>query len=351
MTNPFVTASAQELLSALETAGRTAPLELIRACMSRRHDLTPGLLDMLATPPDENWAPDDARWYAPIHAGHLLIFFREPEAIPIFMQLLRDPQSEHLFDWFGTKLASYGLGILTPLSDLLNDTDAPEVVRLSTTETFEQLVAEFPTERARVIDILRRALPPLDKNGALEIPKPRPAKPSIVWTAIATTLAVLADFGSRPQIEALYRDKWMDESFLGNEKDYIHTLLHPKPLHSEAFNLMETYEQLLDEENKRGAWDKTSITELQRQLHELNAKALDTEAQGTDEPEPSANPIITPAIAPTVKASTASQPVTSSTRAVPKPAQPVRRDTPKIGRNDPCFCGSGRKYKHCHGKA
>ncbi|XOB99624.1 SEC-C metal-binding domain-containing protein [Deinococcota bacterium DY0809b] len=22
----------------------------------------------------------------------------------------------------------------------------------------------------------------------------------------------------------------------------------------------------------------------------------------------------------------------------------------KIGRNDPCWCGSGKKYKHCHGK-
>ncbi|HEY0071532.1 MAG TPA: SEC-C metal-binding domain-containing protein [Chloroflexia bacterium] len=22
----------------------------------------------------------------------------------------------------------------------------------------------------------------------------------------------------------------------------------------------------------------------------------------------------------------------------------------KLGRNDPCFCGSGRKYKHCHGR-
>ena len=22
---------------------------------------------------------------------------------------------------------------------------------------------------------------------------------------------------------------------------------------------------------------------------------------------------------------------------------------PKVGRNDPCFCGSGRKYKKCHG--
>lgn len=25
------------------------------------------------------------------------------------------------------------------------------------------------------------------------------------------------------------------------------------------------------------------------------------------------------------------------------------RSSQKIGRNDPCFCGSGRKYKHCHG--
>jgi preprotein translocase subunit SecA len=23
---------------------------------------------------------------------------------------------------------------------------------------------------------------------------------------------------------------------------------------------------------------------------------------------------------------------------------------PKVGRNDPCPCGSGKKYKHCHGK-
>ncbi|MFL9998891.1 UPF0149 family protein [Paraburkholderia sediminicola] len=26
---------------------------------------------------------------------------------------------------------------------------------------------------------------------------------------------------------------------------------------------------------------------------------------------------------------------------------PIRRDGPKIGRNEPCPCGSGRKYKHC----
>jgi preprotein translocase subunit SecA len=30
--------------------------------------------------------------------------------------------------------------------------------------------------------------------------------------------------------------------------------------------------------------------------------------------------------------------------------KPVTRPAQKVGRNDPCPCGSGKKYKHCHGK-
>ncbi|HWI52018.1 MAG TPA: SEC-C metal-binding domain-containing protein, partial [Symbiobacteriaceae bacterium] len=33
-----------------------------------------------------------------------------------------------------------------------------------------------------------------------------------------------------------------------------------------------------------------------------------------------------------------------------EPAQPVRHTEKKVGRNDPCPCGSGKKYKFCHGK-
>jgi SEC-C motif-containing protein len=29
--------------------------------------------------------------------------------------------------------------------------------------------------------------------------------------------------------------------------------------------------------------------------------------------------------------------------------EPVHRDAPKVGRNDPCPCGSGKKYKKCCG--
>ena len=31
-------------------------------------------------------------------------------------------------------------------------------------------------------------------------------------------------------------------------------------------------------------------------------------------------------------------------------SEPVRRETPKVGRNEPCPCGSGSKYKKCCGK-
>ncbi|MBQ6401413.1 MAG: SEC-C domain-containing protein [Firmicutes bacterium] len=33
-----------------------------------------------------------------------------------------------------------------------------------------------------------------------------------------------------------------------------------------------------------------------------------------------------------------------------KQSKTVRRETPKVGRNDPCPCGSGKKYKHCCGR-
>ncbi|MBQ9642240.1 MAG: preprotein translocase subunit SecA [Bacteroidaceae bacterium] len=33
-----------------------------------------------------------------------------------------------------------------------------------------------------------------------------------------------------------------------------------------------------------------------------------------------------------------------------QPMQPVVNTAPKIGRNDPCPCGSGKKYKNCHGR-
>ncbi len=39
----------------------------------------------------------------------------------------------------------------------------------------------------------------------------------------------------------------------------------------------------------------------------------------------------------------------SGPQAPEKKLEPIHRDAPKVGRNDPCPCGSGKKYKKCHG--
>ncbi len=36
---------------------------------------------------------------------------------------------------------------------------------------------------------------------------------------------------------------------------------------------------------------------------------------------------------------------------ISRPRRPAVRAAPKVGRNDPCPCGSGKKYKACHGRA
>jgi preprotein translocase subunit SecA len=41
------------------------------------------------------------------------------------------------------------------------------------------------------------------------------------------------------------------------------------------------------------------------------------------------------------------QPPEAAAAPLPKP-QTVKRDKPKLGRNDPCWCGSQKKYKNCH---
>jgi preprotein translocase subunit SecA len=61
--------------------------------------------------------------------------------------------------------------------------------------------------------------------------------------------------------------------------------------------------------------------------------------------------------APPELASQAPQPPASAVERTPAPAAetaeaaaPFVRTDRKVGRNEPCPCGSGKKYKHCHGR-
>lgn len=119
-------------------------------------------------------------------------------------------------------------------------------------------------------------------------------------------------------LEALYREHFIDEWIIGGVEDYRNCYELPAELQlptDRQFDIERLY------------------TNLQRQ-------AL-AEAAWTAPPEQPAP--TRPQIPTAPPQSTYSEPY--------GPSRPYARPGPKIGRNDPCPCGSGRKYKKCHGKS
>lgn len=85
-----------------------------------------------------------------------------------------------------------------------------------------------------------------------------------------------------------------------------------------------------------------AMEERRREMAEAAAKAAKAEHADADQ-APDESSAQEPA-----QAATQKPPVRRPQRP-PVPTQQVR-NAPKVGRNDPCPCGSGKKYKQCHGK-
>lgn len=199
MESNYDSQSTPELLHALEYAGRIPDLDLIREILARREEVTPGLLQMLEGGTESHWEDDDPRWYREIHAGLLLIAFREARAIPHFIQILRDPEKQTLLEWFEQELGVYGVEIIQPLKELLRDQNTYPWGRIAAGEILEDIARTEPMERAHIIMALRDALPALDSDGNLILPPSKEEdEPPYLWTWAALNLAHLHDLDSRP---------------------------------------------------------------------------------------------------------------------------------------------------------
>jgi preprotein translocase subunit SecA len=111
----------------------------------------------------------------------------------------------------------------------------------------------------------------------------------------------------------------------------------------EAFNMfdemMVRIKQQIAENVFRSA---SSLTAFEQFLHALPTRAVHESLPGMagirgELPAPAPKPAVTEA---------ANEEIT---QALADSNQPVKRNVPKVGRNDPCPCGSGKKYKSCCG--
>ena len=321
----YTTFSANELLAALELAGRAPDLELVRACLDRREDLTPGLLTMLAKGPDSAWDDEDPRHFRDIHAGLLLCAFRELAALPTFGQVFRDEAREYMLEWFDQDLpVAYGPSAIPMLTELMNDTSTYDYPRYSAMGMLAIIAHNHPEEQETIVGALRAMLPPLTDDGAL----PPDTEYSELWTWIAYSLLELRDTDSQPQVVALYRASMIDEWVIGNEQEYLASFQQAIRKPPRTYDVLDTYKGLHREAEEEARWEagaaKRAAQEAQRKA-EAARRAEEKQARGEKQVRRRAG----------------------RATATPRPATHTQQ---KVGRNAPCTCGSGRKYKHCCGK-
>ncbi len=117
------------------------------------------------------------------------------------------------------------------------------------------------------------------------------------------------------------------------EAVYLRTYAQKNPLLEYKLEGFDIFDKLLYE-------IKTNIARMVTKVHISEAPAeryRTRKSQGATESHSDINQF------------TSSQNSNRNSASTPENAQ-VRRTTPKVGRNDPCPCGSGKKYKHCHGR-
>jgi len=296
-----------EILKELEPYTGRFPMAAMKAAVEQREAITPELLRVL-----ESVAGDPAEWarredyLLHVFAMFLLAQFREKRAYPLVVKIFSAP-GELPFNLFGDTvteglsqiLGSVYNGDPTPLEQMIESEDVYEYVREAAIDAFLVLEHSGQMPREQVVGYFQRLF-----GGRLK------RTYSQAWNGLVCAVADLPAPELLEDVRRAYEEGLVDPGFAdlaGIERD----------LRTRPQGQRERHHVITD-----------AIAEMERR------DSFDREEQRPRTlPKPPA-PLVLPAAAPpeTYVAS-----------------QPFHRQ-PKVGRNDPCPCGSGKKYKKCCGK-
>ncbi|AMR26689.1 hypothetical protein A0257_05920 [Hymenobacter psoromatis] len=264
----------------------------------------------------DNWLGN----YHFLHALYLLHELQAPEALDVYRRLLR-LDSESTEFWFGDDLFEDVPNLLahaaqTRLPELLAMLEDKALLlkhRLVVSSAISRLAREQPELRPAISAFLQQYLRHIITHAD---------QAKEFFTAdtgmygyeledyLAMLLADVQEAGLRelePEMRELHRLGFVDESISGGENDMDFTESYPQLPTPDIFT---RYQELREDPDSYSAFhpDAVGIARRRAQQEAKYAQARRDMA-----------------------------------RPKPRPAQP------KIGRNDPCPCGSGKKYKKCHG--
>ena len=296
-----------EILKELEPYTGKFPMKAMRAAIEQHEAITPELLKVLesvAAAPSE-WAARNDNML-PMFAMFLLAQFREKPAYPLLAKIVSAP-GEIPFDLFGDTIteglsqvfASVYDGNPAPLHGLLENEQVNEFVRRAALNTFLVLEHTDQMPRDTVLEYIRSLF-----HGKLQ------RTPSYAWSSLVCVVADLPAPELLEDVRQAYADGFVDTMVAdleGIERDAN----APKPRRRDRQHLITD-----------------AIAEMEWWASFHPEDSWPKKMPNTDIPMPSPPPHV------------------PTSYAAPKPYV----SEPKIGRNDRCPCGSGKKYKKCCGK-
>jgi len=299
-----------EILKELEPYTGKFPLEAMKAAIAQREAITPELLRVLesvAAAPAE-WAGKEDNML-PLFAIFLLAQFREKAAYPLLTKIISAP-GETPFDLLGDTITEHLEQILASVYDgnpaalqgLIESEQVNDFVRSAALNTFLVLEHTGQMPCATVVDYFHSLF-----HGRLQ------RTPSYAWSSLVCSVADLPAPELLEDVRQAYAEGLVDEMVArleGIERD----VNAPKPWRRDRQRLIT---------------DAIAEMEWWASFHPEDSRPKRM-------PQPDAPVPLPPLPVPDL----------DSDYVAPQPH--IRE--PKIGRNDPCPCGSGKKYKKCCGK-
>ncbi len=297
----------------------TLPEKALRAAQRRRDEITPRLIELLQQATQEVRDGNIPNRNGHLFALYLLTEFRAKEAFPAILEAVSLP-GEGPFDLFGDAItedlprifAELAVDSLQVVDQLIENRNINEYVRWEAARAYLHWVRDGRLSRDQAVERLSEHL-----RNAL-------ARRDDV-AVITGLVSQLDDFSPREALQEI------EEAF---EEGLVDRFM---------LDLKDIKQSISDGESRiRRALEQCRPTGIRDTVEELRSWASYRE----DEPSTGRAPQTSRTVMMPEDDEWDADPVDESPW---EPSTTIRNTSPKVGRNDPCPCGSGKKYKKCCG--
>jgi hypothetical protein len=312
--------NVEAILTQLDQDHTQLPRTVLEEATAHRDEIIPRLLavlDEVAT--DPGLFADDIDRNIHVYAMYLLAEFREPRAYPLLVKVFSVP-GEVPFELAGDVVTQDLAPILASVSDgdpsgmmeLVENEMANEWVRSAALDGLVTLVVCGKRSREEMMAYFCRLFEILER------------KPNEVWDGLANGCADLCPREVIKDLRQAYDEGLVDPGSIGWDEVAKALDMGPDACLEEARRRHRLITNTADEITW---WSCFHDHAGEKETAETGMEAEDDLEDFEDEPDSLFSRLPTEDDFP----------------------QPIRRVEPKIGRNQPCPCGSGKKYKRCCG--